>query len=394
MNTDTIDIQTTENLEVHTIVPAKPKRPNALLKAITENSGAILFLILPTLLAIIYYSFIATDMYESEGRFIVRSSQQRQMSMFANFFQQAGLSPTHDSLFIVHEFITSRDGIKSLQKHIDLKNIYGNKDADFLSQYPNILNDNSFEGLYEYYSKNISIVFDSATGITTLTARAFSPDDAQLIVNILLDESEGLVNRLNERSRNNAIGDAEKDVQIAEEKVTEIQLKMLNYRNREEVLDPKSATEAFAESLAKLRVELIMSRARLSEMQQSSPSNPMIRGLKAHINSIERQYNNEMAKLTGDEKSLAPKVGMYEELVLRQEFAAKQLASAVGSLASAKAEARRQLIYLDRVVEPNVPDEAKYPQKFKSICIIFMSLFLMYSISRLLMTGLREHSQR
>jgi capsular polysaccharide transport system permease protein len=80
-------------------------------------------------------------------------------------------------------------------------------------------------------------------------------------------------------------------------------------------------------------------------------------------------------------------------LTLRQEFASKELTSALGALESARAEARRQQIYIEPVVSANLPDKALYPKRLTSILIIFVSCFLIYSIALLLLAGVNEHAQ-
>ena len=61
--------------------------------------------------------------------------------------------------------------------------------------------DDSFEALYRYYQGKVGVVTDSSSGITTLTVRAFGARPAVEANRILLEQSEALVNRLNERGR-------------------------------------------------------------------------------------------------------------------------------------------------------------------------------------------------
>ena len=66
----------------------------------------------------------------------------------------------------------------------------------------------------------------------------------------------------------------------------------------------------------------------------------------------------------------------------------------MASLEAARAESRRQQIYLERVVDVSLPDRAHYPQRLRAVLIVFISCFLLYSIARLLIAGVREHSQQ
>lgn len=364
-----------------------------LMEWLKQHRGVFLVVWVPTLVTAIYYLFIAADLYQSEAKFVLRSPNRMQVTSLTNILQTTGLANSHDDLFSVHDFIVSRDAIAALSQNLNLRDVFNRPEADFWASYPNPLQGNSEEDFYHYYTTRVTVIYDSTTGISTLRVKAFRPDDAQQLTTLLLKESEALVNRLNERARDNAVSDAERDVDLAENRVAEAQANLLEYRNRESMLDPKKASSAIADSASKMRAELIMTRARLSELQQTSPSSPLISGLKTRIGAIEGQLRNESARLTGSGASMAPKIGEYEQLILRQEFAGKALASAMASLETARAEARRQQIYLDHVVEPSKPDEAEYPRRFFSILVVFVSCFLAYSIARLLLAGIREHSQ-
>ena len=91
---------------------------------------------------------------------------------------------------------------------------------------------------------------------------------------------------------------------------------------------------------------------------------------------------------------MATKLSSYEQLSLKKDFATRALASSLVSLEAARAESRRQQIYLERVIDTSLPDRAEYPKRIKALLIVFVSLFLIYSIAKLLISGVREHGQQ
>ena len=147
------------------------------------------------------------------------------------------------------------------------------------------------------------------------------------------------------------------------------------------------------EQLSRMQTELTESRMRLAQMERAAPDSPFRAELKQNIRSLEQQIARQRGGLAGSKGSMAPKIAEFGQLSLRQEFAAKELTSALASMEAARAEARHQQIYLERVVEAGLPDRALYPKRFKSIMVVFVSCFLIYSIGLLLATGVREHGQ-
>jgi capsular polysaccharide transport system permease protein len=358
-----------------------------------RNAGWLSFVAAPTLLAILYYGLIAADIYASEARYLVRSPSRAQIGGLGGLLQGGGLAPARDDVYTVHDYLLSRDALKSLAEIEDLRAVFARPGADFMARYPNPIDRDDFESFYRYYDRRVSVTIDSTTGITTLLVKAFTPDDAQRLAGHLLMLGEQLVNKLNERSRQNTVRDAERQVAEAEANIGAAEAALLGYRNRERLLDPGKSSSAVLDSQAKLQSELNSTRARLAQLDRSTPYSPLREDLKTHAEIIARQVEEQRAKLAGSEGSLAPRISEYGQLVLKQEFAGRALTSALASLESARAEARRQQIYLDRVVEPNLPDRALYPKRFEAVLIVFITCFLAYSIGALLLAGVREHEQ-
>ncbi|MNQ43995.1 hypothetical protein D3C85_577370 [compost metagenome] len=134
-------------------------------------------------------------------------------------------------------------------------------------------------------------------------------------------------------------------------------------------------------------------KAEYAQLQQSAPQSPQIPILRGRIAAYDVQIEQERAKLTGQAGSLAPKLATYETLVLQRELSEKALIQASAALLTAEQDARRQKLYLDRIVEPNLADRPIEPRRMRAILIVFLSSLMLYLLGRLLWAGLREHRQ-
>ena len=353
------------------------------------HKGAMIFVAAPTLLASLYYFLIAADLYASEARFVVRSPSHVQISGLAALLQ-GPTGPSQSDVWSVHDFILSRDALAALGKRMDLRAVFGRPEGDFLARYPNLLDRDNAEHFYRYYQRRVDVIFDTTTGLCTLTVKAFRPEDAQQLAQHVLDEAEALINRLNDRARQNAVQDANAEVKLAEESVATAQQNMLSFRKREVLLDPGKTSGAMFETLSKMQSDISAARTKLAELPPGSPLRP---DLESHVRALEDQARAQRERLAGGNSSMAPKISEYDQLLLRQEFAAKELTSALASLETARSEARRQQVYLDRVVDAGLPDKALYPRRLVSVLIVFISCFLVYTIGALLIAGVREHAQ-
>ena len=160
----------------------------------------LLVVVIPTLVAAVYFLLIASPRYVSEARFIVRAPNQAQPSSLGVTLQSAGLAPAQTDAFAVHDYIRSRDGLAELNRRYDVPQMLGGRGGDLFSRYPRPWESRSQEGQHKGFQRFVTVGYDSTTGISTLRVEAFRPDDAQALAEGLLQGGEGLVNRLNRRA--------------------------------------------------------------------------------------------------------------------------------------------------------------------------------------------------
>src|SRR5205814_8412263 len=94
---------------------------------------------LPTLIAGVYYFAIASDLYLSEAKFIVRSPKQVQASGIGALLQSTGLARAADDTAAVQDFIMSRDAVRKLERYEDLRALLNRPEGDSVSRFPAIL---------------------------------------------------------------------------------------------------------------------------------------------------------------------------------------------------------------------------------------------------------------
>lgn len=359
---------------------------------VSAHMGSLLFVALPTLLSAIYFGLFAADIYASEARFVVRSPSQLHAGGVLGFLQ-GGASRAESDVHSVHDFMLSRDAIATLQEKIDLRELFSRPEADFIAAYPGLLLSRSDEDLYKYYQRRVDVIYDATTGIAKLEVQAFRREDAQLLANQLLTAAEDMINRLNDRARTATVRDSETQVKLGEQRVADAEAALLEYRNRETLIDPSETSTAMFEELSQMQAQLIDSRMQFAQLQRTAPDSPFLTELSQNITQLEQVISQQRARLAGSKGSMAPKIAEFGQLILRQKFAAKELTSALASLEAARAEARQQKVYLERVVDAGLPDEAQYPRRLRAIFVTLVSCFLIYSVSSLLIVGVREHGQ-
>ena len=80
-----------------------------------------------------------------------------------------------------------------------------------------------------------------------------------------------------------------------------------------------------------------------------------------------------------------------EWATLEKGFADRQLGTALAALETARSEAQRKQLYLERIVQPNLPDESVEPRRVRSVFTIFMLGLVAWGVVSLLVASVREH---
>ena len=122
-----------------------------------------------------------------------------------------------------------------------------------------------------------------------------------------------------------------------------------------------------------------------------APENPQVPLLRTRIAELSRQIDTEVGRVAGGRRSLSADAVQYQRLALDREYADKRLAAALTSLQEARNEARRKQAYVERIVEPNLPDEALEPRRLRGILATLVLGLVAYGILAMLLAGVREH---
>ena len=347
--------------------------------------------IVPTLCAILYFGIFASDVYISEAKFVVRSPEKTSTSGLGVLLKSAGFANAGDEVYAAQEFVESRDALRALNARGAFIEAYTKPSISVFDRLGSFGSGESFEDLYKYYEKMVIVRHDTSSSIVTLTVRAFAAEDAKRFNEQLLNMAENTVNKLNARGRQDLIRFAQAEVDNAKEKARTAAITLAAYRNQQGVIDPEKQATAQLQMVSKLQDELIATENQLTQIQAFAPKNPQIEIFEVKIEALKRQIDGELGKVAGDRKSLSSTVAQYQRLALESQFADRQLASAMASLEEARNEARRKQAYVERIVEPNLPDHALEPRRARGMIATFALGLVAWGVLSMLLAGVKEH---
>jgi len=363
--------------------------------------SALLAIALPTLLATLYFGFVAAPQYVAEARFAVRGAEEAATPTDAisalSGFGGVATGIVSDS-YIVAQYITSTQIVGNLQRSVDLRRAYTSDKADFVAKYRPYDFEDTIEHLATYWNSVAWVYYEPLSGIISFTVRAFTPEDALKIAKEAVRESENVVNKLSERAREDAISLAKQEQARAELRLKVARKSVQDYRDRKGQTDPVTTAAAKSTLVATLEMELAKAEAdiagRTAFLSKDSPS---VRVARQTADALRSQIEQERAKI-GALETKNPKVLMstdlteYEGLQTELTFAQKAYETASVQVEATRVRAEQQTRYLATFVEPHLPEDSLYPKRLQMILLVMLCSALAWAIGVLVFYGIRDHT--
>lgn len=352
----------------------------------------IVMVVIPTVLAVLYFGLFASNVYISESQFIIRSQQRQTSTGLGLLLRSTGIGSADDESQAAQSYIVSRDALRALDRDGAVRRAYTRPDISLFNRFDPLSYAGSFEDLFDYYRGHVKVDHESGSTIVRLAVRAYTAADAQLLNRRMLELSEGLVNRLSARAQSDTIAAAQREVEDAQRKATNAAVALAEFRNVEGVLDPDKQAAVQLQMISKLQDSLISTKAELAQLRAAAPENPQVPLLQARAGEIARDIDVELGKIAGSRKSLSSVAVRYQRLQLESQFADKQLAANMASLNEARDEASRKKVYVERIIEPNLPDEPGEPRRLRGILATLVLGLVCWGVASMLLAGVREHN--
>ena len=373
-----------------------------------------LFFLLPMALGITYYLKFANNQYEAVAHFTIEKSGKEQVDPLGALTGLPGnVSSTRDAL-IIKDFIESREVIERTRDDFDLIKLYGvnaknwrllldknrskAEKVEFSKNWlSHIDEDSSIEEIIEYWQKKVSVEFDLSSGIITLVVMAFEPEEAVKIINAIIKESEELVNNLSEKSRQDSLTFARKELKNAEDKLKFARAKVSELREKEQSLSPEKNAESKLTLVEELEADRARAEAELQSLRLELPENsPKIQIAKYKVSALKQQVVKERqrsARSNGskDEATMSSIISKYEELITEQGFAEKSYEAALLNIETARIDATRKQRYLTMIVHPKLPEDPVKPNQPNDFLVLFFACLLLWGILSLVVASIRDH---
>ncbi|MEI2298682.1 hypothetical protein [Ensifer sp. MJa1] len=375
---------------------------------ISSNGGGLVlktflgFVLAPAVFVLIYYSFIASDIYVAEGKLTVRESYEPEgnsasfgnssISAIAGKIGLGTTASTSQDSTIIMDYLKSRSAIVDAGGRDMVASLYDRPEIDWFSR---LDSSDDLESIWRYWKSHVTVYVDSLSNILTLRVRGYSPEDALRLARELMQRSEHLINDISRRNREDALSRARNEVDRAMVEIVNVRAQILAFQKSSKSVDPQMTAKQIMTLIADLTLKKIELESILSSAESIGATNrPSDKVQKTALEVINKQILDLEGKLTGtDPTSLASQLREYELLKLKEQFAEQLYTIARSSYEEARRKLNRQQLYVAIIVPPILPDSAVYPKPLQEASVIFLALLVIWAISCLLVATIRDSAQ-
>lgn len=353
-------------------------------------------IILPLLLTIGYLYIFAQDQYHSNTGFTVRTEETSSASDLVgglSAFMGGGGGTTNTD--VLYEFMQSQEIVERINARIDLV-------AHYSQTWPgdpvfSIWPDAQIEDLLWYWRRMVRISYDKSSGLIEMQVRARDAQTAQAIGQAVVEESEQMINALNEAARRDSTANAQLDLDEALLRLRTAREALAEYRARTQIVDPMADIQGRMGVLTNLQQQLAEALIENDLLIQvvTTDTDPRLRQTQRRIEVIRARISEERRNFATQDVTVFDTdypylIAQFESLSVDQEFAEQTYRAALTALDAARSNASRQSLYLATYIRPTLASRAEYPQRLTLIGLTAMFLVLAWSIMALIYYSIRD----
>ncbi|MBI1495527.1 capsule biosynthesis protein [Halocynthiibacter styelae] len=348
------------------------------------------FVLLPSLIAGIYYANIATPLFSTRTEFLIQQSDNSSGGGLGSLFSGSPLSSSQDSL-TVQSYLQSRAAMQRLDAEYDYVAHFSQDDIDFLTR---LDADATQEDAFKTYTNNIKIAFDPTEGILKMEVITITPEEGVAYSRALIGYAEEVVDNLSQRLREDQTVVAETSFADTRRNMAEAQQQVIELQQRHNVISSDVEIGLLSQQVSTLQGLLTQEKLRLSELLSNARPNPaQVEPVQNRIKVLEDEIASVRAQMTAVNANGDSLVQISSELAIAQADLATwqgMLQQSLASLEAAKLSASSQTRFLAVAVPPVAPDEPTYPRVFENTMLTFMIMAGVYLMISLTLSVLRE----
>lgn len=344
-------------------------------------AGAVLFSL---------YWLFASDRYVSEATIIIQNTDQ----VGGPGMEMGGMLalgvPVPDQL-LLQEHLQSVDMLKKLDTALDLRSHFSDSSRDIASRM--WFKDASMEWFHRHYKARVEVTYDSYAGVLRISTQAYTPEMAQDITHMLVQEGERYMNEMSHNLARAQVQFLDGLVESAQAEMREASNTLLAFQNSKGLVSPKVTVESIHTIIGNLEKQRTNLQTQIASLPRSLDRNhPTRRGLVTALRAVEKQIEDEKAKLASNTgKPLNSLVEEEQRLELELKFKQDKYKAALAALENGRSNAARTLKLVSVIQSPTMPEYAWQPRRIYGLISTIAVALALLGVAALLKSVVLDH---
>ncbi|ETF04375.1 ABC transporter permease [Advenella kashmirensis W13003] len=351
--------------------------------------------VLPLILAIVYYTMFATNRYVSVAEVAVRQTDNANPAIsnapgLALLLGATNPTSREETLFL-RQYILSNDMLALLERELGWTEHYS---AQYKDPFYWLNSGASQADKLAFYQKVVKAHFDDETGLLEVQVEALDPDFSRKALDLILKESEHFVNELSHKLTRDQLSFVERELATARAAYEVKRDELLHFQAQNNLLDAEATVTSRSTMIATMEGELATEKAKLNALTSSLTSSaPQVQQQRRKIQAIEKQLIAETQRLIAQEGSskLNTVASKFRDLTIQAGIAEEAYKVSLASLQNTRIEINKKFRSLAVVVSPNLPDSAIYPDRPYNLLTILIGLLALLGIVRFVIATIEDH---
>lgn len=394
--TDPVPQRPAEKLQPVQMVGVRPPAQAARLK---KRHGGLMFsmlliIILPVIMTALYLVVLAEDQYASKVGFTIRQGETGTATELMGGLSSmlGGAAQGHADLLF--EYLQSQEIVEGVNREFGLLDHYSETwpTDPLFSLWPSA----TIEDLLWFWARMVRITYDKSTGLMLVEVRARDPASAQELAQMIVAESERMINRLNETARSDTTRYAEADLESALTRLRAAREELAEFRARTQIVDPQADIQGRMGVLTNLQQQLAGALVEQDLLLQSiDASDPRSLQVQRRVEVVRNRISEERQMfaeqdVTVDGTDYPRLIAQFEGLQVDQAFAEATYQASLMALDAARSNASRQNLYIAKFIQPTLAQRALYPKALQIIGLVFLFMTLLWGVLALIYYSLRD----
>ncbi len=356
----------------------------------SQYKKQFVFLVLPVLIAAVYLYGFSIEKYRSSATYLIRDNTSNEAFGFDLGIFGSKISPQKQDSGVLQKYLSSFDTLELVDREFQLLDLYHSDRTDMLDR---LYFFSTREDFLELYNKNLSIVHDDVTGLTTLSFMDTDSTKAREMVIFLLKQGEIFLNNLNRKNAEKKIKFIEEQLEVNKLKLNAAIASLEEFQNSHKILDPKADMAVQHSIIANLEGMLVEKKAERNRLLNFMKGDSLdVVRLDNEIKEINSALEKARSKLSGKEKTrINDLLFQYEKLTADVDFASEVYKKTLVQYEVGRIEALQEAKILEVITTPTLPEMYAYPEKLKTLATLIIMLLVCYKIGQLILAVVQDH---